>query len=276
MTALRVAAAASCLVIAAGCGAQPGQHAADHPSLTASPSPSVTVTPSDTPSPSQTVTPTSTPPATGLPGWLAGAVVTRLPTSRRVVALTFDGGAGAQGAAAILRTLRAEQVPATFFLTGQFVADNPSLVAAIAGSGYLIGNHTTTHPHLNTMSSAAISGEIATAAERLRSITGASPRPWFRFPFGEYEARTVQLVHQLGYGAIGWTVDTRGWQGRKAGTVADVVARVKAALQPGAIVLMHLGAHPSDGTTYDADALPAVIAMVRAAGYGFVDLRYDA
>ena len=276
MTGLRVVAAISCLVVAAGCGGQPRQHAVDRPSVTASPSPSVTATPSDTPSPSQTVTPSSTPPTTGLPGWLAGGVVTRLPTNRRVVALTFDGGAGAQGAASILGTLRAERVPATFFLTGQFVADNPSLVGAIAESGYLLGNHTTTHPHLNALSSAAISGEIVTAAERLRSITGVSPRPWFRFPFGEHDARTVQLVHELGYGAIGWTVDTRGWQGRKGGTAAAVVARVKAALQPGAIVLMHLGAHPSDGTTYDADELPAVIAMVRAAGYGFVDLRYDA
>jgi peptidoglycan/xylan/chitin deacetylase (PgdA/CDA1 family) len=189
------------------------------------------------------------------------------------VALTFDGGSGSQGAAAILHTLRANGVAATFFLTGNFVRSYPGTAAAIVDAHYLVGNHTTTHPHLNSLGSAAVVREITGAEQQLRTTTGRSPRPWFRFPFGEYDARTLQLVHGLGYGAIGWTVDSRGWQGREAGTVADVVHRVRAALQPGMIVLMHLGANPDDGTTFDADALPQVIASIRAAGYGFVALN---
>jgi peptidoglycan/xylan/chitin deacetylase (PgdA/CDA1 family) len=46
-----------------------------------------------------------------------------------------------------------------------------------------------------------------------------------------------------------------------------------AALRPGAIVLMHVGANPDDGTTYDADALPTLIDRLRAAGYGFTTVR---
>jgi hypothetical protein len=37
-------------------------------------------------------------------------------------------------------------------------------------------------------------------------------------------------------------------------------------------VLLHAGSHPDDGSTLDADALPEVIAQLRAAGYGFVTL----
>jgi peptidoglycan/xylan/chitin deacetylase (PgdA/CDA1 family) len=44
------------------------------------------------------------------------------------------------------------------------------------------------------------------------------------------------------------------------------------ALRPGAIVLMHIGSNPDDGTTLDADALPGMIGLMRAAGYGFVTL----
>jgi peptidoglycan-N-acetylglucosamine deacetylase len=36
---------------------------------------------------------------------------------------------------------------------------------------------------------------------------------------------------------------------------------------------MHVGANPDDGTTLDADALPRVIAGLRAAGYDFVTLQ---
>ena len=254
-------------VVAASVAALVGCTSPTSPTVTANPT-----GPTSTPSPSVSRTAATAPDA--LPQWLAGSVVTRLPTTRRVIALTFDGGAGAQGAAAILHTLQGAGVPATFFLTGQFVRSYPAVTAAVIDGHYLLGNHTMTHPHLTQLSPARVLAEVTAAQERIEAATAQSPRPWFRFPFGEYDARTLRIVHRLGYGAIGWTVDTRGWQGTQAGGVADLVARVHDALRPGAIVLMHLGANPDDGTTYDAVALPAVIAMVRAAGYRFVDLRH--
>lgn len=268
---LVVAAAAT----ACGSASSPGALTTPTPApSSATPTPTPTPTRS-TAAPLPTATATSTRPTasptatTALPGWLAGRVVTRLPTTRKVVALTFDGGAGAQGARSVLATLAAQHVPATFFLTGQFVADNPAVVAAIP-AGDVVGNHTMTHPHLPTLSTAGATREVTTAGQRIGAAIGHSPRPWFRFPYGEYDARTLQLVNSLGYGAIGWTIDSRGWLGRSAGSAADIVTRVRAALRPGAIVLMHLGANPDDGTTYDADALPGVIAAARAAGYSFV------
>lgn len=48
--------------------------------------------------------------------------------------------------------------------------------------------------------------------------------------------------------------------------------RIMAGLQPGEIVLMHIGSNPDDGSTLDADALPQVIDRIRAAGYGFTTL----
>lgn len=146
----------------------------------------------------------------------------------------------------------------------------PAVVVTAARRGYVVADHTVSHPHLTQLSSARVVAEVTGGAAAIAAVTGRTPKPWFRFPYGEYDARTLQLVNGLGYGAIGWTVDTLGWKGTSAGTAADIVNRVRAALAPGAIVLMHIGANPDDATTYDADALPAVIAAVRAAGYGFI------
>jgi peptidoglycan/xylan/chitin deacetylase (PgdA/CDA1 family) len=70
-------------------------------------------------------------------------------------------------------------------------------------------------------------------------------------------------------------VDTLGWMGTSGGqSVQTVVNRVLANLRPGEIVLMHVGSHPTDGSTLDADALPTIIAELRQRGYGFVTI-YD-
>jgi peptidoglycan/xylan/chitin deacetylase (PgdA/CDA1 family) len=207
-----------------------------------------------------------------LPGALTGHVIWRIPTVARVVALTFDGGSGAQGVAPVLAALHATGVPATFFLTGQFVQTNAQAVRAIAASA-VIGDHTMTHPHLTQLSWSAVRAEVSGAESVISGTIGRAAKPWFRFPFGESDARTLGIVNGLGYAAIGWTIDTRGWQGRAgAGTVHDIVARVMAKLEPGAIVLMHLGAAP-DGSTLDADSLQSVIAAIRGAGYSFVTVN---
>ena len=61
-------------------------------------------------------------------GWLAGKDWTSILTTRRVVALTFDAGANADAVPSILATLRRLGVPATFFLTGNFIANQAGYV----------------------------------------------------------------------------------------------------------------------------------------------------
>jgi peptidoglycan/xylan/chitin deacetylase (PgdA/CDA1 family) len=181
-----------------------------------------------------TTSPRPGPAPSELPAALTGQVIWRIPTADHVVALTFDGGSGAQGAPPVLATLRATGVPATFFLTGQFIQTYPQTARAIGTSG-AVGNHTMTHPHMTQLSWSAVRTEVSGAESAISATIGRAAKPWFRFPFGESDTRTLGIVNGLGYAAIGWTIDTRGWQGRAdAGTVHDIVARVMAKLEPGA------------------------------------------
>ena len=43
-------------------------------------------------------------------------------------------------------------------------------------------------------------------------------------------------------------------------------------MQPGEIVLMHVGSNPKDRSTLDGDALRNIIETIKAAGYGFVTI----
>jgi peptidoglycan/xylan/chitin deacetylase (PgdA/CDA1 family) len=212
-------------------------------------------------------------PEPAVPARLRGQDVTELPTGQKVVALTFDAGAGAQGLSRILRALADHHVPATFFLTGRWAQANPSGVAQIVAAGHRVGNHSMTHPAFTGLSDGAVTDEVR-AAERAIRAAGADPRPLFRFPLGDRDERTILTVNQAGYVPVRWTVDTLGWKGTSGGMSPQRVAdRALAALRPGQIVLMHIGANPDDSSTLDADALPDMIARMRGAGYAFVTLE---
>ncbi|UUL75827.1 polysaccharide deacetylase family protein [Pseudarthrobacter sp. Fe7] len=211
---------------------------------------------------------------TSVPSVLLGVDLERIPTGQKVVALTFDAGANDAALRSILTTLTANGVPGTFFLTGNWVNQFPSDPALIYNAGNRIGNHSMTHPDFTTLTDAQVAAEIS-SAQRTIEAAGGDPLPFFRFPFGARDSRTITDVNAAGYAAIRWTVDTLGWQGTLNGTRGPgfIVQRVMASAQPGEIVLMHLGSNPDDGSTLDADALPQVISQLRAAGYSFVTLN---
>lgn len=207
-----------------------------------------------------------------IPSSLLGHVVTRMPTSRKVVALTFDASTNSDGVDPILATLAKEKVAATFYLTGDFVKRFPALAVRMSAAGRL-GNHTEDHANLRRLTDAEVRFQVTSAGRTILRVTGEDPRPLFRFPFSGSDSRDLRLVNDLGYVAVGWTVDTLGWRGTSGGQSVDsVVHRVLAAATPGEIVLMDFGSNPEDDSTLDADALPRVISGLRAAGYSFVTL----
>ena len=203
------------------------------------------------------------------PATVAGELV-RLQTRQHVVALTFDGGGNADAAENVLAVLKREHVAATFFLTGHFVRSYP-LLARVIGRRYPVGNHTVNHLDLRRLSTGAATREITKAERLIDSATGRDPRPYFRFPYGARDPRTLGLVRRLGYVSVRWTVDTWGWMGGARQTASGATRRVLTHLVPGEIVLMHLGSS-RDHSTIDSKALAGVIRAVRARRYRFVTL----
>lgn len=242
---------------------------ATSPSEGAQPSASTT-----TPWPSgSALPPPTTSPPHGLSAELLGTDWERIETVRKVVALTFDAGSSDAALGSILGTLAAGGVQATFFVTGGFARMYPADVQRIADAGHVIGNHSDTHTAYPGMTDKEITADLARAEEAIVAAAGVDAKPFFRFPFGDRTPADIRVVNDNGYVCVRWTVDSLGWEGTSGGVTAEIVRRrVIDAAQPGEIVLMHVGTNPDDGSTLDADALPAVIDALRASGYDFVTL----
>jgi peptidoglycan/xylan/chitin deacetylase (PgdA/CDA1 family) len=135
-------------------------------------------------------------------------------------------------------------VAATFFMTGRWAELYPQWARPIAAR-YPIGNHTFDHSDLTFLTHIVVRREILMARTAIRQVTGRPPAPFFRFPYGASSSETLSIANQLGYTAVGWTVDTLGWEGATAGqSVGSVIDHALGALSPGEIILMHVGSNP--------------------------------
>ncbi len=194
----------------------------------------------------------------------------RGPTSRNVVALTFDAGSDCGYAARILDVLAAEGIKATFGMTGTWAEANPDLVRRMVDEGHLLLNHTYDHRSFTGFSTGAAAlstaerrDELARADQAVAAITGVSMAPWFRPPYGDIDASVNADLGAAGYRwNVLWTVDSLGWKGLSA---ADIRTRCLDRAGAGVIYLFHVGSQ-----SQDAVALPDLIAGLRDRGYGFV------
>ena len=189
-------------------------------------------------------------------------------TSEKKVALTFDAAWGSDKTSRIVETLKTAGVEATFFLVGFWIKENEDKVKEIDAAGFDIGTHSNTHPKMSTLSQAQITDELETSMKLITNITGKTVK-YFRPPFGDYNDTLLSVSSSLGLKTIQWDVDTLDWKGLSA---SEILARVKAGVKPGSIILCH------NNSDHILEALPQIISYLKENGYKMVkisDLVYD-
>lgn len=192
--------------------------------------------------------------------------ILRGPRGKSEIALTFDAGAEAECFQDLIAALEKTNVHSTFFVTGNWAQKNRDCAAAITKHGHEVGNHTWNHLDLTRQPDAVVREEISRAEVILNELTGQSPRPLWRAPYGERDARVLKIASNLGYRSIYWTVDSLdGVEPIK--TTRFLIERITNQTDEqldGAIVLMHVGVRST------ADALPAIIDNLHGRGFRLV------
>ncbi len=189
----------------------------------------------------------------------------------RRVALTFDDGPNPAYTPAVLATLRAHRVRATFFCVGRAVRAHPELVRAIVADGDEVENHTLTHAHLNALfTRAALVREIGGGSDALERVTGRRPR-FTRPPYGARDFAALATIRALGMRPVLWSAMLGDY--RTPPDRATLLRALVAQVQDGAIIVLHdgdLGRDDDGGRTYEAALAGPLIDALRARGYAFV------
>jgi peptidoglycan/xylan/chitin deacetylase (PgdA/CDA1 family) len=191
-----------------------------------------------------------------LPGLAMFApVVCRVRGTRDTFALTFDDGPGIETTRKVLSTLAHYGARATFFVLGAKVRANPDLLSEIAQAGHEIGVHGDTHDRLLALRHPdRIAADLDKALGTIESVVSVRPR-LFRPPVGHVSPRTARAARRLGLRIIGWSARAR--DGLASTTPDAAFRRVRSALRPGAIVLLH------DAAEYDQHEPAGVASLAR-------------
>lgn len=147
--------------------------------------------------------------------------------SARQIALTFDDGPATR-TAELSAYLKAQAVPAGFFVNGKNVAGHPGVLAKLVADGHVIGNHS--HDHLDLTDRAAFPETTAGGTKLVAQLasTDSLIGPFvkdghflFRAPFGAFDARNRSVLQASAMkkyvGHVGWDMGSD----RTATTAAD-------------------------------------------------------
>lgn len=185
---------------------------------------SASASPSSTPSASSAAAPSASGSATGTPSPTAAASKTAsatatssnpvpaarawtgpqtgLPGEGKYIAWTVDDGADPEVVRAYAEFSRRTGTRLTFFINGQYPAfrQHRDLLLPLVKSGQLqIANHTYSHAALTSLTDEQIVQELTRNDEEIRRLFGVSSKPYFRPPYGYYDARVLAAAASCGF-----------------------------------------------------------------------------
>jgi len=123
---------------------------------------------------------------------------------------------------------------------------NPTVVSQarvmVANRQIQFGNHTWDHKDLTKLPSGAVAEELSRNEQWIEDTFGVTARPYFRPPYGSYNARVLSVAGELGYTKVVMWNGTFG--DATVETPEQIISLAEQWLRPGTIMLGHLNHRP--------------------------------
>lgn len=194
-------------------------------------------------------------------------------TNEKVVLLTIDDVPD-KHALEMANTLKKLDVNAIFFVNGHFLEtpEQRDMLKQIHEMGFVIGNHTYSHPNLKDLTDEEQTKEIVRVSDQIEEIIGEKPL-FFRAPHGSNTEHSKQVVKDEGMVLMNWTYGYdyfKPYMDAKKLTSAMITGEGPevgvdySLLKPGANLLMH-------DREWTNEALENIVNGLRDKGYEMVD-----
>ena len=189
-------------------------------------------------------------------------------TTQKVLYLTFDAGYENGCTQQILDVLQKHEVPAAFFLVGNYIEKNADLVRRMVAEGHTVGNHTMHHQDMSKLTDkAAFQKELADLEKLYESTVGQPMEKYYRPPQGIYSEENLRLARELGYKTVFWSLAYADWNNDSQPTKEQAFNKLLPRVHNGAVVLLH-----STSKT-NAEILDELLTKWKEMGYRFAPIE---
>lgn len=165
--------------------------------------------------------------------------VTAAQGSGLVAALTFDDGPNPGETDELLDVLAEAGITAVFCVIGANIRapGGADVLRRTVAAGHVLANHTTSYADMGDWPAERVRADLATNLSVIREAVGDVAVPYFRAPNGSWGA-TAGVAAELGMRPLGLGNVIFDWETQDEPTL---VANLRAAITPGAVVLAHDG-----------------------------------
>jgi peptidoglycan/xylan/chitin deacetylase (PgdA/CDA1 family) len=196
-------------------------------------------------------------------------IIKRIENPGMRISITFDACAtkthGYGFDRPVYEVLKREKVPATIFTSGRWVEFHPQVMAELAADPLIeFGNHSYDHPHMSHLPAVQIEAQIDETEAALARYGKHSVA--FRPPFGDFNARLLDVVNARGLPVVLW--DVVSGDPSAATTARGMIHSVDRKTRVGSIVIFHINGRAKK----TAAALPTILRDLRARGFELVPL----
>ena len=160
-------------------------------------------------------------------------------TEEKVLYLTFDAGYENGCTEKILDTLKAHNVPAAFFLVGNYMEKNADLVRRMVQEGHIVGNHTMHHKDMASLSEGEFLSELSALEELFRQVTDKELPKFYRPPQGVYSEENLKAAQKAGYKTVFWSLAYADWDNANQPSPEAAMEKLTGRIHNGAVVLLH-------------------------------------
>lgn len=181
----------------------------------------------------------------------------------KVIYITIDCGYGSSNTSVMLDIFKKHDIKVTFFVTEYFVKANPEDLNRMLEEGHIVGNHSVSHKDMTKLTDLEVYEEIVGCEEAFFEATGQQINRYFRLPGGAYSKRVLQMMEDLGYETMFWSIAYNDYDLNNQPTVEWILDHFATYHHNGALVLMH---NDSDG---NRDAMDQVLTYLKEQGYRF-------
>ena len=224
--------------------------------------------------------------------YVNGGIV-RTDPSQKQITLVFTAADKADGAEAILKTLKKHDIKGAFFFTGEFLEHFPETVRQLVEEGHYVGSHSYGHllympwenPDSLLVSREEFEQDLRKSYEKLQQFgISYQDAPLYMPPYEYYNRTIAAWAKSMGIQLVNFTPGTlsnadyttpdMGKKYRSSQTIYNKIMEVeKAEGLNGHLLLIHLGTDDQRTDKFYNGYLDKTIRALKKKGYHFVPLR---